>query len=146
MPSAQQTIQDPPITYTDDQLKSLQQDVAGNLRQAGVNASFEAIKPSHVPDERPKNVVDEVKVKTENSIPGSFNSTPETALSPLKALSEHLDFADQIVTGRTHIIDEAQRFSAHKVEKENKRMKFENNPNKNPRGPVKMFVDWLHDA
>lgn len=145
MPSAQQTKQDSLITYTDDQLTGVQQSIAGNLKQAGVNISYEAVKPSHVPDERPDNVIDEVKVKTENSVPQSFNSTPETALSPLKALSEHLDFADQIVTGRTHIIDEAKRFSAHKVEKEDKKMKFANDPNKNSRGPVKRFVDWLHE-
>ena len=133
------------ITYTDDQLRNMQHNVASNLQNAGVQIDYQSVKPVHVPDERPKNIIDQTQTNTENSVPGSFNSTPETAFSPLKALSEHLDYADQIVTGRTHVIDEAQRFSKHKTEKENKKMAFDNNPDKQPRGPVKKFVDWLHD-
>ena len=80
----------------------------------------------------------------EKSVPESFNSTPETALSPLKALSEHLDYADQIVTGRTHVIDEAHRFASFKTEKEDKKIQFANTPKTDTRSPVKKFVDWLH--
>lgn len=132
------------ITYTDDQLESVQQNVVGNLKQAGIDVPYEAVKPVHVPDERAKNIVDQTQIDAERSIPGSFKSTPETALSPLKAISEHLDYADQLVTGRTHVIDEASRFSAHKDEKEQKRMNQANAPKTDSRTPVKKFVDWLH--
>jgi hypothetical protein len=81
----------------------------------------------------------------ENNIPGSFKSTPETALSPLKALSEHLDYADQLVTGRTHVVGEAQSFTAHRDEKENKKIEFNNAPKQDTRSAVKKLVDWLHD-
>lgn len=145
MPDAAQPKQDPSIEYTDDQLKDVQQSVASNLKQAGVEVPFEAIKPVHVPDGTPVNIVDNTKVDAERSVPESFNSTPQTALSPLKVLSEHLDYADQIVTGRTHVIDEASRFSAHKDEKEQKRMEQANAPKTDSRGPVKKLVDWLHD-
>lgn len=145
MPDTALESANPAITYTDDQLKGVQQSVAENLTQAGVKTPYEAVKPIHVPDERAKNIVDQTQVDTERSIPGSFKSTPETALSPLKALSEHLDYADQLVTGRSHVIDNASRFSAHKNEKEDKKMKFANAPKKDSRGPVKKLVDWLHD-
>lgn len=135
----------PAITYTDDQLTGLQKSVAANLAQAGAKVPYEAVKPIHVPDARPTSYIDQNQIEIEKSVPESFGSTPQTALSPLKVFSEHLDFADQIVTGRTHVIDEAQRFSRHKIEKEDKQMKFSNNPDKNSRGPVKKFVDWLHD-
>lgn len=134
----------PVISYTDDHLDGVQKNVAENLVQAGVKTSYEAVKPVHVPDEIPKKI-DQGKIDTEKSVPGSFNSTPETALSPLKALSEHLDYADQLVTGRSHVVDEASRFSAHKNEKEDKKMKFANSPKKDSRSPVKKLVDWLHD-
>src|SRR5687768_9193253 len=112
------TAQQPALTYTDDHLNGVQRKVADNLKEAGVKVPYEAVKPIHVPDERPKNLVDQTQIDAERSIPGSFKSTPETALSPLKAISEHLDYADQLVTGRTHVIDEASRFAAHKDEKE----------------------------
>lgn len=144
---------DPAITYTDDQLTGLQKSVASNLQKAGVrvplgevaSSAYEAVKPIHVPDATPVNIVDLEKINTEKSVPASFNSTPETAFSPLKALSEHLDYADQIVTGRTHITDEAHRFSALKDEKEQKRMIQANAPKTDVRGPVKKLVDWLHE-
>lgn len=132
------------VTYTDDHLQNLQSSVASNLKDAGVNTSYNAVKPIHVPDARPENMIDQGKVDTENSIPASFNSTPETALSPLKTLSEHLDYADQLVTGRSHVIDESQRFTDQKKEKEDKKMEFNNQPKTDNRGPVKKFVDWLH--
>jgi len=107
--------------------------------------AYKTVKPVHVPEEGAKRMVDEGRIKMEKSIPESFNSTPETALSPLKAFSEHLDYADQLVTGRTHVIDESQRFTAHKQEKEDKKMKFINEPQKKPTNPVKKFVDWLYE-
>lgn len=133
------------ITYTDDQLRNMQHNVAANLQNAGVKVDYQAVKPVHVPEEGAKNIIDEGRVKAEKSIPESFNSTPETALSPLKAISEHLDYADQLVTGRTHVIDESQRFTAHKQEKEDKKMKFRNEPQKQSTNPVKKFVDWLYE-
>jgi hypothetical protein len=145
MPDTAQQSANPAITYTDDHLKGVQQKVAQNLNEAGVKTPYQAVKPIHVPEERAKNIVDQTQVDAERSIPGSFKSTPETALSPLKALSEHLDYADQIVTGRTHVIDEASRFAAHKDEKEQKRMQYANSPKTDSRTPVKKFVDWLHD-
>lgn len=132
------------ITHTDDHLKQAHAKIAKSLNEAGANVPFEAVKPSHVPDERPKNIVDQVKVDAENSVPGSFRSTPETPFSPLKDLSEHLDYADQLVTGRSHVVDEAHRFSAFKKEKEDKRLEFANSPKSANHGPVKKFVDWLH--
>ena len=132
------------ITHTDDHLKSLHQNVAKNLNHAGVKTEYKAVKPSHVPDERPKNLVDQSKIDTENSVPESFKSTPETAFSPLGELHEHLDYADQLVTGRSHVVDEANKFTAFKKEKEDKKMKFSNTPKSESRGPVKKFVDWLH--
>lgn len=145
MPDNARSNQSPSIIYTDDQLKNVQQSVVSNLKQAGVNVPYEAVKPIHVPDERARHVIDQTQVDAERSIPGSFKSTPETALSPLKAISEHLDYADQIVTGRTHVIDSASRFSAHKEEKEQKRIKQANAPKNDSKGPVKKLVDWLHD-
>jgi len=145
MPDTALQPSNPAIIYTDDQLKGVQQSVAQNLNQAGVKVAYEAVKPIHVPDERPKNLIDQTQVNAEKSIPGSFKSTPETALSPLKVLSEHLDYADQLVTGRSHVIDDASRFSAHKNEKEDKKMQFANAPKKDSRSPVKKFVDWLHE-
>jgi hypothetical protein len=145
MPDTAQPKQDPSVTYTDDQLKNVQQSVAGNLKQAGVEVPYEAVKPIHVPDARPTSYIDQNQIDIEKTVPGSFNSTPQTALSPLKVLSEHLDYADQIVTGRTHVIDDASRFSAHKDEKEQKRMQYANAPKTDSRTPVKKFVDWLHD-
>lgn len=136
---------DPLISYTDNHLKDLHKNVADNLQQAGANVAYEEVKPVHVPDEHAKNIVDQTQVNAERSIPGSFKSTPETALSPLKTLSEHLDYADQLVTGRSHVIDEANRFTAHKKEKEDKKLKFKNEPAKDTRGPVKKLVDWLHE-
>lgn len=133
-----------PITYTDDHLPNLQKNIAENLTQAGVKTPYQAVKPIHVPDGTPKNIADEEKIAAEKSIPESFKSTPETAFSPLKDLSEHLDYADQVVTGRSHVIDEANRFTAFKNEKEDKRMAFANTPQKDTRTPVKKFVDWLH--
>ena len=144
MPDAAQPKQDPSITYTDDQLKNVQQSVAGNLKQAGVNVPFEAVKPIHVPDARPTSYIDQNQIEIEKTVPESFGSTPETALSPLKVLSEHLDYADQIVTGRTHVVDDASRFTAHKDEKEQKRMQQANAPKTDSKTPVKKFVDWLH--
>lgn len=132
------------VTYTDDHLSDLHKTVASNLQNAGVDVPFEAVKPIHVPDGTPVSMVDQVKVDTEHDMPGSFNSTPETAFSPLKAFSEHLDYADQVVTGRTHVIDEADRFSKQKGEKEQKRMEQANAPKTDTRGPVKKLVDWLH--
>lgn len=133
-----------PLTFTDDHLPALQRSVASNLQNAGVKVPYEAVKPSHVPDEKPGNIIDEKKIQTERSVPESFNSTPETALSPLKTLSEHLDYADQLVTGRSHVVGDAQPFAGFKKEKEDKRMQFANTPQKNQKGPVKKFVDWLH--
>lgn len=132
------------ITRTDEQLRDLHKNLAKSLTDAGVKTHHNAIKPVHVPDESPVNIVDQGKVDAENSVPGSFKSTPETPFSPLKDLSEHLDYADQIVTGRSHVVDEANRFQAFKIEKENKRLEFANSPKKETRGPVKKFVDWLH--
>lgn len=132
------------ITYTDDHTNALHKNVAQNLQQAGVKTTYQAIKPVHVPDEHARNIVDQTQVDAEKSIPGSFKSTPETAFSPLKDLSEHLDYADQVVTGRSHVIDNAHRFTAFKNEKEDKQMEFKNTPKKDDRGPVKKFVDWLH--
>lgn len=145
MSDAASASQNIPVTYTDNHLKGVQQNVAANLQQAGVKTTYEAVKPIHVPDEHPKNLIDEKKVQAEKSVPESFVSTPETALSPLKALSEHLDYADQVVTGRTHVIDEAHRFAQQKNEKEDKKMQFVNAPKKDTRGPVKKFVDWLYN-
>lgn len=133
------------MTFTDDHLKNMQQSVAGNLQQAGVNAPYEAVKPIHVPDARPTSYVDQNQIDIEKTVPESFSSTPETPLSPLKVLSEHLDYADQIVTGRTHVMGESQRFAQQKDEKEQKRMEQANAPRTDSRGPVKKFVDWLHD-
>lgn len=132
------------ITYTDNHLPNLQKNVAANLQNGGVQVPYEAVKPAHVPDEKPKNIIDQGKVDTEKSVPTSFNSTPETALSPLKVLSEHLDYADQLVTGRSHVMGEAGRFTDFKKEKEDKRMEFANAPKTDTRTPVKKFVDWLH--
>ena len=142
MPNSAQT--NPTITYTDDHLKTLHQNVATNLKAAGAKVPYQAVKPIHVPDEQPKNIIDEDKIDTERSVPESFKSTPETSLTPLKALSEHLDYADQIVTGRSHVVDEAQRFTAFKNEKEEKRMQFASTPKTEHKTPVKKFVDWLH--
>ena len=145
MPDAAQPKQDPSVIYTDDQLKNVHKSVAENLKQAGVNVPYQAVRPVHVPDESARHIVDQTQVDAERSIPGSFKSTPETALSPLKAISEHLDYADQIVTGRTHVVDSASRFAAHKEEKEQNRMKQANAPKTVSKGPVKKLVDWLHD-
>lgn len=133
-----------PITYTDNHLPALQKSVARNLQTAGVNVTYEAVKPIHVPDEAPRNIIDEKKIQAERSVPDSFKSTPETALSPLGTLSEHLDYADQLVTGRSHITGDARPFSGFKKEKEDKRMEFANKPQKEKKGHVKKFVDWLH--
>lgn len=135
----------PAITFTDDHLKNMQQNVASQLQSAGVNTNYQAVKPIHVPEEGAKKIIDEGRIQVEKSIPESFNSTPETALSPLKAISEHLDYADQLVTGRTHVIGESNRFTAHKLEKEDKKMKFKNEPQKDSSNPVKKFVDWLYE-
>ncbi len=134
----------PALTFTDDHLTNLHKSVTADLKKAGANVPFEAIKPIHVPDEKPKNIIDQGKVDTEKSVPTSFNSTPETALSPLKTLSEHFDYADQLVTGRTHVMDEAHRFTNFKKEKEDKRMEFANAPKTDTRTSVKKLVDWLH--
>jgi hypothetical protein len=134
----------PAITYTDDYLKDLHKSVAGSLQQAGVNVPYEAVKPIHVPDARPTSYIDQNQINIDKSVPESFASTPQTPLSPLSALSEHLDYADQIVTGRTHVMGEAQRFTKQKEEKEQKRMEFANMPKTDSRTPVKKFVDWLH--
>lgn len=133
------------ITHTDDQLKNLHHNVAKNLSHAGVKTEYQAVKPIHVPDERPKNIVDQSKIDTENSVPGSFKSTPETAFSPLGELHEHLDYADQLVTGRSHVTGDSSPFTAFKKEKEDKRLAFANSPKKESRGPVKKLVDWLHE-
>ena len=133
------------MTHTDDHLTGMQQKVTDNLKEAGTPVPFEAVKPIHVPDGTPVNIVDEAKIATEKSVPSSFDSTPATALSPLKALSEHLDYADQIVTGRTHVLGEANSFSREKVNKEQKRMEHANAPKVDSRGPVKKLVDWLHE-
>lgn len=133
------------ITHTDDHLKKLQHNVAKNLNNAGVKTEYKTVKPIHVPDERAVNIVDQGKIDTENSVPQSFKSTPETALSPLGELHEHLDYADQLVTGRSHVTGDSSRFTAFKNEKENKRLAFANSPKKESRGPVKKLVDWLHE-
>lgn len=133
------------ITYTETRLNDLQKSVAGNLQSAGVPVTYEAVKPVHVPDQPAENIIDQGKIDMENKIPGSFRSTPETALSPLSALSEHFNYADQLVTGRTHVVGEAQHFTAQRAEKEDRKMQFTNEPKKDSRGPVKKFVDWLHD-
>ena len=132
------------ITHTDDHLKSLHQNVAKNLNHAGVKTEYKAVKPVHVPDEQPKNIIDHSRINAEESVPTSFKSTPETAFSPLGELHEHLDYADQLVTGRSHITGDANPFTAFKKEKEDKRMKFANTPKSDSRGSVKKFVDWLH--
>lgn len=132
------------ITYTDNHLPNLHKNVAASLQQAGAKVPYQAVKPIHVPDEAPKNYIDQNQVNVEKSIPGSFKSTPETALSPLKALSEHLDYADQLVTGRSHVVGEAQSFANFKNEKEDKRMEYANSPKPVNHSPVKKFVDWLH--
>lgn len=132
------------ITHTEDHLKDLHKNVAKSLADAGVNTLKTAVKPVHVPEEGAKHIVDQSRVDAENSVPGSFKSTPETPFSPLKDLSEHLDYADQVFTGRSHVVDEARRFSAFKKEKEDKRLEFVNSPKKENHGPVKKFVDWLH--
>ncbi len=140
------------ISFTEDHLTSLHKNVADNLQQAGIktpldgvaSSAYVAVRPVHVPEENPKRMVDQTQINAESSVPGSFKSTPETALSPLKALSEHLDYADQIVTGRSHVLDEAERFTSFKKEKEGKRMEFANTPKSDSRGPVKKLVDWLH--
>lgn len=134
----------PAITYTDNHLTDLQNNVAANLQQAGIKTPYQAVKPVHVPDENARNIVDQTQVEAERSVPGSFKSTPETAFSPLKDLSEHLDYADQVVTGRSHVVDEAHRFTAFKNEKEDKALEFKNAPKEDTRSPVKKFVDWLH--
>lgn len=131
------------ITFTDDHLTGLHKSVADNLKQAGVVTPYVAVKPIHVPGEQPKRI-DQTQIEAEGSVPGSFKSTPETALTPLKALSEHLDYADQLVTGRSHVLGEADRFTSFKKEKEGKRMEFANTPKSDSRGPVKKLVDWLH--
>lgn len=133
------------ITYTDTHLDNLQKSVAGSLQNAGVPVAYEAVKPVHVPDQPAENIVDQAKIDMENRIPGSFKSTPETALSPLSALSEQLNYADQLVTGRSHVVGEAQHFTAQRAEKEDRKMQFTNEPQKDNRGPVQKFVDWLHD-
>ena len=144
MPNVPAPQPDPAITYTDDHLPSLHKNVAASLQNAGVPVPYQAVKPTHVPDEKHGNIIDQGKVDTEKSVPASFNSTPETALSPLKTLSEHLDYADQLVTGRSHVMDEAHRFTDFKKEKEDKRMEFANAPRTDTRTPVKKLVDWLH--
>jgi hypothetical protein len=144
-PAAQAPVNpNPAITYTDDRLKDLHKSVASSLQQAGANVPFEAVKPIHVPDAPAASYIDQNQIDIEKSVPESFGSTPVTPLSPLKALSEHLDYADQIVTGRTHVMGEAQRFTTQKEEKEQKRMEFANMPKSDSRTPVKKFVDWLH--
>lgn len=142
--TAEQSKATAPVIYTDDRLPGLQKSVANNLQAAGVNATYEAVKPIHVPDEAPKNIIDEKTIQAERSVPGSFKSTPETALSPLRTISEHLDYADQLVTGRSHIVGDAHPFTGFKKEKEDKRMQFANTPQKEKKGHVKKFVDWLH--
>lgn len=132
------------LTFTDNHLPNLQKNVAASLAQAGAKVPYQAVKPIHVPDEAPKNYIDQNQVNVEKSIPGSFKSTPETALSPLKALSEHLDYADQLVTGRSHVVGESQSFTDFKSEKEDKRMEYANSPKPISQSPVKKFVDWLH--
>lgn len=144
-PAPPPTKSDPLLTYTDDHLKDLHKKVADNLHQAGAKVPYEAVKPIHVPDEHAINIANQTHVNTERSIPESFKSTPETALSPLKAISEHLDYADQLVTGRSHVVDDANRFTAHKKEKEDKKLQFQNEPKKESKSPVKKLVDWLHD-
>lgn len=141
MPNPANTAQ---ITYTDNHLNNLHQNVAVNLKQAGVNTPYQAVKPIHVPDAQPRTITEQGKIDDEKSVPGSFNTTHETALSPLKALSEHLDYADQIVTGRSHVVDEASRFTAHRDEKEQKKLEYANAPKAESKSPVKKFVDWLH--
>lgn len=144
-PTIPASADDPMVTFTDDHLNNLQKSVAGNLQQAGVKVPYEAVKPVHVPDATPVSHIDQNQIDIEKSIPGSFVSTPETPLSPLKALSEHLDYADQIVTGRTHVMGEAGSFAQQKEEKEQKRMEMANAPRVDSRTAVKKFVDWLHE-
>lgn len=145
MPAATARKQDPFITYTDDQLTNIQKSVAGNLKQAGINTNLEAVIPVHVPGGSPKITVDEDKIQAEKSVPASFNPSAETAFSPLKVLSENLDYADQIVTGRTHVVGDADKFSRRKEEKEQKRIVHSNSPQNDSAGPIKKFVAWLHD-
>ena len=133
------------ITYTDDQLNNLHQNVAANLQQAGVKVPYEAVKPIHIPEAHPRTIDDQNAIDDKKSVPESFNTTPETALSPLKALSEHLDYADQLVTGRSHVTDEASRFTAFRKEKEDKKQEYATTPRTKSSSPVKKFVDWLHE-
>lgn len=133
------------VTYTDDHLKNLQQSVTSNLQQAGVSTDYEAVKPIHVPDGQPHKILDQVKIDTEKMVPESFDSTPKTTFTPLKALSEHLDYADQLVTGRSHVVGEAQGFTLQKNEKEQRRLDFANQPHERKKNWVANMVDWFYD-
>lgn len=132
------------VTHADNQLKDLHHSVANNLHRAGVPTTYEAVKPVHVPDEPPKTVIDKEKIETEHSVPGSYDSTPKTVLSPLSEVDETLNHLDQIVTGRRVVTGQADRFAAHQDEREAKKMEFANAPKEQKPGLVKKLVDWLH--
>jgi len=138
------------VEYTEDGLVNFQKSVAKKLEIAGAPHNVVPIKeyipelPIHVPDGKTVNTTEQSKVATEKSVPASFDSTPTTIFSPLKNFSGYLDYADQVVTGRTHVVGDSSKFTDHKREKEEKRMEFKNQPTKDDRGRVKKIVDWLH--
>lgn len=69
-----------------------------------------------------------------------------TPLSPLGELSDHLAFANRLVTDdHGKVVDKASRFTQHIAEKEQKAMAETNKPKQDTRAPLKKFVDWLHD-
>lgn len=95
---------------------------------------------SHIPDGKTINT-------SGQNIPvvrGSYGET-KTPLSGLSVFSEHLDYADQLVTGRDHVVGSADEFTRRKAEKEASRLAEANWPKGKSSGPIKKLIAWLHD-
>lgn len=132
------------VKYNDQGQIDFQKSVQQKLSAAGIQHNpvpvTERELPIHVPDGSTVNTT----LKDIPQVSGAYGDA-KTPLSGLSGLSEHLDYADQLVTGRSHVIDAAHRFTTQKDEKEEKRLKEANRPKKISRGPIKKFVAWLHD-
>lgn len=129
--------------YKEEKLRK----ISGHVGEAlGKPVSVQSVQPVidhplpiHIPTGETVNTTN----KNIPKVTGSYGES-RTALSDLSALSEHWDFADQIVTGRSHVVGKSVHFDEIKKKKEEERLQFANQPKNEEVGAVKKFVNWLH--
>lgn len=126
----------------EDRLDGIREKVGKSAEEA-MNEPHDPVPIGEQSPHVPEGITTNTTLQNIPKVSGSYGEA-KTPFSGLSTLSEHLDYADQLVTGRDHVIDAAHRFTTQKAEKEAKGVEA-NRPEEDSKGPIGKFFAWLHD-